>query len=242
MKILIIRHADPDYSIDSITEKGKVERALLTERLKKENITAIYCSVLGRARDTIQPAAEHFGITPEYCDWLREFDYAKIKVPYLDRDKNAWDILPELVNENPLLYHPDEWRNVDFIKKSNVPEMYDRVVKELDRVIAKHGYIKNGAYYRAEKPNHDTIVFTCHFGLGAVLISHLFNTSPYPFWQNSFLAPSSVTEFYTEERIEGIASFRCFAMGDVSHLYHGGEAASFSGRFCECFTDNTRHH
>ncbi len=25
MKLLIIRHADPDYSIDSLTPKGKIE-------------------------------------------------------------------------------------------------------------------------------------------------------------------------------------------------------------------------
>ena len=27
----------------------------------------------------------------------------------------------------------------------------------------------------------------------------------------------------------------------VSHLYVGDEEVSFSGRFCECFTDDTRH-
>ena len=241
MKILIIRHADPDYSIDSITEKGKRERDLLTERLKKENISAIYCSTLGRARDTIQPTAEHFGITPVYCEWLREFEYPKISVPYLDRDKNAWDILPSYVDENKQLYSPTDWKNVDFIKNSEVPSAYDNVIFEFDKVLANHGYSKSGAYYKATDSNHSTIVFTCHFGLGALLVSHLFNASPYTFWQNSFFAPSSVTTFYTEEREEGIASFRCSAIGDVSHLYFGNEDSSFSGRFCECFTDDTRH-
>lgn len=241
MRILIIRHADPDYSIDSITDKGKRERDLLTERLKKENISAIYCSTLGRARDTIQPTAEHFGITPVYCEWLREFEYPKIKVPYLEREKNAWDLLPEFVNGHPELYSPIEWRNAGFLKESDVLCAYDNVVREFDKAIANHGYVKNGAYYRAVNSNHDTVVFTCHFGLGAILVSHLFNASPYTFWQNSFFAPSSVTEFYTEERVEGIASFRCSSIGDVSHLYSGNEPSSFSGRFCECFTDDTRH-
>ena len=38
MKILIIRHAEPDYSIDSLTEKGHREAALLAEKLSKEKI------------------------------------------------------------------------------------------------------------------------------------------------------------------------------------------------------------
>ena len=67
------------------------------------------------------------------------------------------------------------------------------------------------------------------------------NCSPYSIWQNGFTAPTSVTTFYTEERIEGTASMRCSGIGDVSHLYAGKEEISFSGRFCECFTDETRH-
>ncbi|MFQ8953891.1 MAG: hypothetical protein ACLR56_13375 [Oscillospiraceae bacterium] len=38
MKILIIRHGDPDYEIDSVTEKGKREVMLLRDRLLKQNI------------------------------------------------------------------------------------------------------------------------------------------------------------------------------------------------------------
>ena len=240
MKILIIRHADPDYSIDSITEKGKRERELLTARLEKENISAIYSSTLGRAKDTIQPTAEHFGITPIQCEWLREFEYPKIKVPYQENEKNAWDLLPTFMNDNPILYTSD-WKNVDFIKNSEVPMAYDEVVKSFDKAISDHGYTRNGAYYNVTNSNHDTIVFTCHFGLGAILVSHLFNVSPYVFWQHSFLAPSSVSVFYTEERLDGKASFRCSALGDISHLYFGNEPPSFSGRFCECFKDDTRH-
>ena len=35
MKLLIIRHADPDYSIDSLTPKGWKEAEYLAERLGK---------------------------------------------------------------------------------------------------------------------------------------------------------------------------------------------------------------
>ena len=52
MKILIVRHADPDYSIDSLTEKGKIEAELLSQRLTKLDIKDFYVSILGRARDT----------------------------------------------------------------------------------------------------------------------------------------------------------------------------------------------
>ena len=35
MKLVIVRHADPDYSIDSLTPTGWKEAELLSERLVK---------------------------------------------------------------------------------------------------------------------------------------------------------------------------------------------------------------
>ena len=35
MKILIVRHADPDYSIDSLTPQGHIEAELLSQKLVK---------------------------------------------------------------------------------------------------------------------------------------------------------------------------------------------------------------
>ena len=111
----------------------------------------------------------------------------------------------------------------------------------LDALLSKHGYNRNGYNYDAVNPNHDTIVLFCHFGLGALLLSHLLNCSPYSLWQHTFLAPTSVTTIYTEERIAGKAMLRAASIGDISHLYVADEEPAFSGRFCECFTDDTRH-
>ena len=36
MRILMIRHGDPDYEHDSLTENGKMEAQLLAERMKRE--------------------------------------------------------------------------------------------------------------------------------------------------------------------------------------------------------------
>jgi probable phosphoglycerate mutase len=52
MEIWIVRHADPDYENDSITEKGEREAKLLAERLLKQNFAAVYCSPMGRAQKT----------------------------------------------------------------------------------------------------------------------------------------------------------------------------------------------
>ena len=41
MRLLIIRHGDPDYANDTLTEKGHREAQLLAEKLKNEKIDFI---------------------------------------------------------------------------------------------------------------------------------------------------------------------------------------------------------
>ena len=244
MRLLIIRHGDPDYAIDGLTEKGKREVALLADRLGREEISAIYCSPLGRAQLTAAPFAERLGLPVVTADWLREFDHyenGKIMAPDLTKPDCCWDRMPALVEQYPDLYHPTRWREVDFIQNSRVPELYDMVCRSLDDLLAKYGYVRKGCGYRVVRSNHDTVALVCHFGLGSVLLSRLMNASPYVLWQHTVMLPTSVTTFHSEERQEGIAHFRAAGIGDVSHLYAGNEPPAFAARFCECFTDDTTH-
>lgn len=240
MKLLIVRHGDPDYAIDGLTEKGTREADLLADCLCREKITAVYCSTLGRARLTAEPTLKRLGLTAEYCPWLREFGYVKVRVPYADDPISSWDLLPEYMNAHPALYSPTAWREDDTILPE-VAAAYDEVCAAFDTVLADHGYRRDGTQYRAEHANREVLMFVCHFGVSGVLLSHLMNCSPYTIWQHACLLPSAVTTFYTEERIEGIASFRCSGIGELSHLYAADEPPSFSARFCECFEDDTRH-
>ena len=75
MKLFIIRHGDPDYERDSLTERGRREAALLCDRLLRENITKVYCSPLGRARATAAPFLLATGLQCDVRDWMMEFPY-----------------------------------------------------------------------------------------------------------------------------------------------------------------------
>ena len=243
MRILIVRHGDPDYAIDGLTEKGQREAELLADRLTKEKIDKVYCSVLGRARLTAKPTLDRLGIEAEYCEWLREFDYAaKVKFPYLEEETGCvWDVLPEYLNTLPEIYSPTEWYKSEFLRNTPIKEKYDAVCAEFDKVLAEFGYERDGYNYKAVRSNHDTLVFVCHYGLTAVLLSHIFNCSPYTIWQNMVALTTSVTTIHTEERVKGIASMRCCGFSDISHLAQGGEEPAFAARFCECYDDDTRH-
>lgn len=237
MKLLIVRHGDPDYSIDSLTEKGWREAAYLSERLAKLDVKRFYVSPLGRAKDTASLTLQKLGREAEECPWLREFDAPIFRPDAADRKKVPWDWLPQDWTADPRFYRLDQWYLPKAMADGNVKGAYDWVVSGLDALLERHGYRREGGCYRVTAANNGTIVFFCHFGVECVLLSHLLGISPMPLWHGTCAAPSSVTTVVTEERREGVASFRMSAFGDVSHLYCHGEPPAFSARFRECYAN-----
>lgn len=241
MRLLFIRHGDPDYERDGLTPAGEVEARLLVPRMQRENITEFFVSPLGRAQATARPTLEALGRTAEEYGWLREFS-----IPIQRPDKNGartfvpWDWLPADWLKDPRLSDRGHWRENEVMAAAQVGEAYDRVTQAFDALLAAHGYRRDGLLYSAEHPNTDTLAFFCHFGVACVFLSHLMNCSPMVLWHGMCMAPSSVTTVYTEERRPGVAAFRTSAFGDVSHLYAEGVSPAFAARFCEVYGDGTR--
>jgi len=241
MKLLIIRHADPDYSIDSLTPTGWQEAELLAHRMETLDTKAFYVSPLGRARDTASLTLNRLGREAQVLDWLQEFP-AKVQKPDKDESGIAWDWLPQDWAEEEVFYQRDRWMEHPVFQNSDIAPVYRQVVESLDCLLSQHGYVRQGSHYRAERPNQDTIALFCHFGLECVLLSHLLNISPMPLWHGTCAAPTSVTTLTTEERREGIACFRMNSFGDISHLYAAGQEPSFSARFCETYQNFDQRH
>jgi len=247
VKLLIIRHADPDYSIDSLTEKGWREAELLSERLLRTDIKAFYVSPLGRARDTASLTLKKLGREGDEitCDWLREFP-CNVKRPDCSGGTSvAWDWLPGDWTHCEEFFDRKKWLENTIMKGAGVDAEYHRVTEALDALLEKHGYrhiTDNGNLYEVLAPNNDMVALFCHFGVECVLLSHLLGVSPMILWHGMCAAPSSVTTVVTEERRKGLASFRVSAFGDTSHLYAHNEPPSFSARFCECWDNADERH
>ena len=235
MKLLLVRHAEPDYEHDSLTEKGWKEAAFLARRLAYIPARAYYVSPLGRAKDTASLTLKAVDCTAEECLWLREFDAPIWRPDVSGHKKVTWDWLPQDWTADERFFRCDQWYQHPALMEGNVKAEYDWVTSELDALLKRHGYQRADRCYRAVAPNNDTIVFFCHFGVSCVLLSHLLNISPMSLWHGCCAAPSSVTTVVTEERREGIAFFRMLGFGDISHLYANGEPPSFAARFRECY-------
>ncbi len=241
MKLLIIRHGDPDYSIDSLTEKGRIEAELLKKRLVKQDIKDFYCSPLGRAKATAAPTLAAFGKEAEICPWLEEFS-GYIIDPETNEKRIPWDLMPEYWTKESNCFDKDKWLDTPIMSSGNVKEKYITAADGIDRLLKKYGYVREGNLYRVEKESRDTVALFCHFGVECVLLSHILNISPVQLWHGFVALTSSVTTLITEEREQGKAYFRCCGFSDISHLYAGDEPPSFQARFCETYSNFDERH
>lgn len=245
MRLIFIRHGDPDYVNDSLTEKGRREAALLAERVASWKVDEFYCSPLGRAQETASYSLKKINRTATTLDWLQEF-YVRVKDPVTGNERIPWDFMPEQWTKDPLVYDKDNWVDAELLKTGDVRKNFMEVKNGIDSILEKHGYVRNGAVY---KTNHTipsergknaqdekTLVFFCHLGVSFVILSHLLGFSPEQLFHCMYVAPTSVTVVNAEERIAGTAMFRTQLIGCTRHLY-GKEPVSASGYFTDVFQD-----
>lgn len=250
MHLIFIRHGDPDYKNDNLTEKGKREAALLTERILKWKVDDFYVSPYGRAQATIAPALERLGKTAETLDWLHEFDF-KVSDPLAKKERGAWDWLPRTYYGEKKYFNRWEWFKSKTMKSGNIEMHAEKVCSGFDSILMQYDYTRLekdvpiytcfphltdeeaaiDTHLNAEQKDLDNknLVFVCHLGVMFLIISHLTGLSPLQLWQGFFVAPTSVTVLGAEERVPGEVVFRVQQLGDVRHLIEHGEPVSASG-------------
>ena len=235
MKILLIRHGDPDYVNDSLTAQGFKEADLLAERIGNMKIDECFVSPMGRARRTAEPSLRKLNMEATVCDFMQEFTPTIRRPDAPDKENVVWDWLPQDWTGNDDFYTLDKCFDHDIFKQKEIKKKIFSIETSFDKLLAEHGYVREGRLYKAVKPNNDTIALFCHFGVGCIFVGHLIGVSPMVLWHGLCAAPTSVTTIATEERRKGYASFRVLSYGDTAHLYVANEQPSFAARFCECF-------
>ena len=196
MRLLFVRHGDPDYEHDRLNEIGLREARALAALIPRMNVGTCFASPLGRAQETAAialgkavpgargaQAAAACGDVLTTLDWLREFPaqvdvndtpllqeayYLKTLPDGTYKKRIVWDMYPSYYVEHPAYSDFDAWRTTLVAHNSDMLPVYDRVIASFDALLAEHGYVREDRHYRVEKESRETLTFFCHFGITCV--------------------------------------------------------------------------
>ena len=207
LELYIIRHGDPDYANDTLTEKGWKEAEALVPRLLKIAPTDVYASPRGRAQDTAKPSLKALGMEFSVENWMNESE----EYMRFCRSEDALDAgYTVTIKDGATL-------TKDFSPERT--HTLEEMIAASDEFLARHGYVREGMRYRITEPNDKRIACFCHGGFGSAWISHLLGCHPLFSWYRICFNPTAVTKFYMMETGDGYAVPRAEYIGDTSHLF-----------------------
>ena len=236
MRILLIRHAEPDYTVDSLTPKGWTEAELLSRRLAGYDVRDFFVSPLGRARDTASVTLRKLGREAEVLPWLAEFRGSYPDPETGIRRTIPWDVKPRIWTQYPGVTDIRTWCDAPVFDGGDVREIWKETTDGVDALLGRYGCVKDGPVWRFPRNEPFTIALFCHFGISMAVLGYLTDISPMILWHRTLCCPSSLTEVVTEERVRGEVAFRVTKLGDLTHLEAAGEKRSTAGLFPECYT------
>ena len=181
MRIVFVRHGEPDYTHDCLTEQGKLQALAAAERLREEGIEEIFSSPLGRAAETAAATAELLKLPVKTLDYMRELHWGSTDGTPLPSDGHPWDLADLLAGEGWDLTNPG-WREHPYFRNNRVTENADMVARKTDEWLLSLGYERNGAYYRCIRPDdrQKTVALFSHGGSSAAAMGHILNL-PFPY-------------------------------------------------------------
>ena len=181
MRIVFVRHGEPDYTHDCLTEQGKLQALAAAERLREEGIEEIFSSPLGRAAETAAATAELLKLPVKTLDYMRELHWGSTDGTPLPSDGHPWDLADLLAGEGWDLTNPG-WREHPYFRNNRVTENADMVARKTDEWLLSLGYERNGAFYRCVRPDdrQKTVALFSHGGSSAAAMGHILNL-PFPY-------------------------------------------------------------
>ena len=206
MELMIIRHGNPDYKNDCLTEKGRDEAAKLAEFLKSTAPDLLFSSTMGRAKETMSYTEKMFSLNGKSYDWMRELEHWRL----LDR-RWPWKLEADFFNNR-------DWKNISEFLAVNIPSKYKKLQDDSDNFLRELGYLREGNRYLCVEPLHKRVAVFCHAGFGMAWVAHLLSL-PLDLVLSRFKpATTSVTTIRFDGSKGGMVEPICTGLAETGHL------------------------
>ena len=219
MRLVFVRHGEPDYAHDCLTPLGILQAQAAAERLREEEIVRIFTSPQGRARQTAEAASEVLGIEPEVLEFMHEISWGSADGEEIFADGHPWHVADELVRTGWDLTEKN-WREHPFYRNNRAAEAVRLVEEGTDRWLASLGYVREGAYYRCVRDDdaQTTVALFSHGGSSSAAMGHILNLT-FPYTCAAFHLPFTGITVIRLDRHPGSLSAPCLELaGDGRHI------------------------
>ena len=224
MFLFFVRHGEPDYSNDCLTEAGRQQAKAVADRFALSGLEKIYSSTLGRALETAGYTAEKLGLNIERLDFARE-DLAGAEFGITRNGVWNWCFWDretvDLFKSYKVKTLGDQWYDSPLFAGTNYKNGIIRVQNATVEFMKQLGYSYNEktGYYKAEKHIYDRVALFAHGGFSMAFLSCLLNI-PYPEFCVRFqiIGVSAVTVLKIDDEGDTIIP-QIYQYGNDSHLY-----------------------
>ena len=176
MRIIFVRHGEPNYEKDCLTDEGRRQAAAAAERLAGEGISEIYASPCGRAAETASYTATRLGLPVTTLDYMHEIGWGGDGIPC---EGHPWTLGDRMLAEG-FDFQRRAWQDHPYFDGNVATAYYRNIAAKFDAFLAARGYRHEGRRFRCEGGRDETIALFSHGGSGACVLAHLLNL-PFPY-------------------------------------------------------------
>ncbi len=177
MRLIMVRHGEPNYEKDCLTETGARQAKAAAQRLKDEGISEIFASPMGRAQETASFTAQLLSLPVQTLDFMHEISWGGPGVP---EHGHPWTLSEWMIAQEDFHFWNENWREHPYYGKNEATACFDAVSAEFDTFLAKKGYIHEGTRFLCSTDEDQTIALFSHGGSGACVLAHLLSL-PFPY-------------------------------------------------------------
>lgn len=232
MYLYLIRHGDPNYALDCLTERGKLQAAAVAQRLQHAGITQVYSSPMGRAKETAQYTCDLLGLPMQIEPWsheilndhIRSTGFPEGEPTVLYRVQNSFYL------ENGMYDLPfSQSADAPGFRETEIALAQKEIVEGGRDFLARLGYREENGLYRIENPNEERVALFCHGCFLFTWMAELLHIPLHVAWAGFSFTHTGVTVLRFSNNKNGVTSPRCLTCSDISHLYAHGPDTNYNG-------------
>ena len=223
MILYIVRHGEPIYGPDTLTELGRRQAEALVRRFERSGLDRIFSSPMGRARETAQPTADALDLPVKIEPWMREI-WPELALPRPDGSLSfVIDMPADQLRSPENRERYADWYDMPALKSIQSRQAWARVERYSDDFLRRLGCRRvSPGVYGAEKPCEERVAVFCHAGFGITWLAHLLGIPPHLAWASFYMTHTGVTVVRFTPNPSGLITPRCLCLSDMSHLLESG--------------------